>query len=358
MADFKLESRPVKHLLLLISAVTLFWLASPQPVEAAKPERYVVKKGDTLWDIAKRFLNDPWLWPEVWHINPKIRNPHLIYPGDVVALYYVDGKPYLTLDGKGGVPVPDKKGLKTVRLSPQAYAEPLEKAITTLPYELIAPFLKHASVISEEDLLDDAPYIVSSFEGHLIAGSENKVYAMDVEDATVGQYTVVRPGPQYRDPETDDILGYEVKHIAEARLVKMGKPATLQIGEAFQEVLNEDRLIPYVGKKQDFYFYPSAPKQPVNGQIISVLGEGVTQIGQYNTVVINRGEADGLTAGNVLAIYQAGQLIRDTIRREPVQLPDERAGLLMVFRAFEKVSYALVLEAERSLDVLDRVTNP
>ena len=359
MADFKPESRFYKHFLLILSAVFLLWAAQPMTVEAAKTDRYVVKKGDTLWDIAKRFLNNPWLWPEVWHINPKIRNPHLIYPGDVVLLSYVDGKPYITLEGKGGLPAPTKKGLKTVRLSPQAYSEPLEQAITTIPYELIAPFLKHASVITEEDLLDDAPYIVSSFEGHLIAGSENKVYAMNVEEGSgVGQFTVARRGPVYRDPESDDILGYEVKHIADARLVKMGKPATLIIGDTNQEVLNGDRLIPYVGQKTDFYFYPSAPKNEIKGQIISVLGEGVTQIGQYNAVVINRGDADGMLPGNILAVYQSGQVVRDNISYSPVQLPDERAGLMMVFRTFEKVSYALILEAERTMGLYDRISNP
>ncbi len=130
------------------------------------------------------------------------------------------------------------------------------------------------------------------------------------------------------------------------------------IGETYQEVLNEDRLIPYIGEKADFYFYPSAPRQQVNGQIISVLGEGVTQIGQYNAVVINRGEVDGIVTGNVLAIYQAGEYVRDTVNYAPVKLPDERAGLMMVFRTFEKVSYALVLEAERSMGIHDRVTNP
>ncbi|MDH5445143.1 MAG: LysM peptidoglycan-binding domain-containing protein [Gammaproteobacteria bacterium] len=358
MVNFKPETRSFKHLIWVISALLLLSMMPFQSMAAEKTDRYVVKKGDTLWDIAKRFLNDPWLWPEVWHINPKIRNPHLIYPGDVVALYYVDGKPYITLEGKGGVPAPTKNGLKTVRLSPRAHMEPLEKAITTLPYELIAPFLKHASVMSDDDLLDDAPYIVSSFEGHLVSGSEHKIYAMGVEDTQVGQYTIVRPGPVYRDPDSDDILGYEVKHIADARLIKTGEPATLIVGETNQEVLNEDRLIPYVGEKQDFYFYPSPPSQQVNGSIISVLGDGVSQIGQYNAVVINRGEADGLVVGNVLAVFQAGELVRDRVGFQPVRLPDERAGLLMIFQTFEKVSYGLILEAERSMGVYDRVTNP
>lgn len=355
MANFKPTFQLYKHLLHLLMAVALLGAMVHGEAMAANPQRYVVKKGDTLWDIAKRFLHDPWLWPEVWHINPKIRNPHLIYPGDVVLLHYIGGKPYLTLEGRGGVP--PKKGLKTVRLSPKARVEPLQKAITTLPYDLIAPFLKHASVIKDEDELDNAPYIVSSFEEHLIAGSGNKVYAMGLKKTHTGEFTIVRPGPVYRDPETDEILGYEVRHIADARLVKLGEPATLEVGDVYQEVLNEDRLIPFDGKKQDFYYYPSAPSKPVKGQIISVLG-GVSLIGQYSVVVINRGEADGMAAGNVLAVYQDGAVVRDAVSRSPVKLPDERAGLMMVFRTFERVSYALVLDAERTMAVLDRVTNP
>ncbi len=357
MANFKHTSSLYKHLLLIISAVTLLWFAAPTVTMAAKTDRYEVKKGDTLWAIAQRFLNDPWLWPEVWHINPKIRNPHLIYPGEVVVLSYVDGKPYLTLEGKGGMPAPTKSGLKTTRLSPKSHSQPLERAITTLPYDLIAPFLKHASVISDEDVLEKAPYIVSSFEEHLVSGSDYKVYAMGMKNAKTGNFTVVRQGATYRDPETDRVLGYEVLHVADARVIKLGEPATLMLGEATQEVLNEDRLLPYEGKKPDYYFFPSAPTKAVSGQIISVLG-GVSLIGQYSVVVINRGERDGMVAGHVLAIHQDGALVRDTVSYAPVKLPDERAGLMMVFRVFEKVSYGLVLVAERTMAVNDRVTNP
>ena len=343
--------------MLALTVLGLFWFNSPVDVQAEQTNRYVVKKGDTLWDIAKRFLNDPWLWPEVWHINPKIRNPHLIYPGDVVSLSYVDGKPYITLEGKGGVPAPSAKGLKTVRLSPKAYSQPLEKAITTLPYELIAPFLKFSSVLPDPDMLEDAPYIVSSYEEHLVSGSDSRVYARNMSDSQIGNYIVARPGVTYRDPDTNDILGYEVLHIADARVIALGDPATVVIGKASQEILNEDRLIPYEAKKQDFYYYPSVPSKPVSGKLISVLG-GVSLIGQYSVVVLNRGEVDGMAAGHVLAVYQDGAFVRDPIEREPVKLPKERAGLMMVFRVFEKVSYALILEAERSMSVNDSFTNP
>lgn len=358
MANFKPTLQRYKHFLSLITAVVLAWASVCSPALAEKTERYVVKKGDTLWDISKRFLNDPWLWPEVWHINPKIRNPHLIYPGDAILLYYVDGKPYLTLEGKGGLPVPGKDGIKTVRLSPKPHIQPLERAITTLPHDLIAPFLKHSSVVTEEEDLERAPYIVSSFEEHLIAGADNKVYVMGLDDtAQSSSYTVVRPGVVYRDPDSDEILGYEALHVADARLIKRGEPATMMLGKTVQEVLKEDRLLPYEEKKPDYYYFPSAPSQPVEGRIIAVLG-GVSLIGQYSVVVLNKGENDGLAVGHILAIYQDGAYVRDTVNYAPVKLPDERAGLLMVFRTFEKVSYALVLDAERTMAVLDRVGNP
>ena len=204
---------------------------------------------------------------------------------------------------------------------------------------------------------DLAPYIVSSFEGHLISGTDNKVYARGMIDDGTGNYTVARLGVTYRDPTTDDILGYEVLHIADARVVKRGEPTSLVISDATQEVLNEDRLLPYEGKKPDFYFFPSAPSKLVNGQIISVMG-GVSLIGQYSVVVLNRGEGDGMVAGHILIVNQDGDYVRDPIARSPVKLPDERAGMMMVFRTFEKVSYALVLEAERSMAINDRFTNP
>ena len=359
MANFKPSLQVYKHLLLTLTAAALLWAALPTQTMAAKTDRYVVQKGDTLWDISKRFLNNPWLWPEVWHINPKICNPHLIYPGDVVLLFYVDGKPYLTLEGNGGLPIAPvaKNGLRTVRMSPKSHALPLEKAISTLPYDLIAPFLKYASVIPDDDILEEAPYVVSSFEEHLVSGSGGKIYVRNMTDKSSGNYTVVRPGATYRDPQTDDILGYEVLHIADARVVKLGEPASLVLGKATQEVLNEDRLLPYEGKKPDFYFFPSAPSKTINGQIISVIG-GVSLIGQYSVVVLNRGEREGMVPGHVLAVYQDGTYVRDPIDRSPVKLPQERAGIMMIFRTFEKVSYALVLEAERSMSINDSFTNP
>ena len=339
------------------------------------PERHVVVKGDTLWDISKKFLNDPWLWPSVWHINPGIRNPHLIYPGDVIVMYIVDGKPYITLDGEAGV-VPDnvpkskptkkylepvKPGLKVVKLSPSSRVSGIHKAISTIPMGAIRPFLDRPRVVTE-DQLDDAPYIVSSYEEHLISGTGNKIYARNLEKPLAG-YSVVRPGDEYIDPESGDVLGYEAIYLADARLVKVGKdddePATLVLTKAFREVLNNDILIPHEEREEMFQFTPRSPEEDVKGQIISVYN-GVSQIGQYMIVVLNRGEKDGLAPGHVLAVMQKGAEVTDNQRLifSSVELPNERAGIMMVFKTYKDLSYALIMEGNRAIHVNDYFEKP
>jgi len=336
----------------------------PEPVVIQRdyPERYVVKRGDTLWDISKRFLKDPWLWPEVWHINPKIRNPHLIYPGDVIVLYFdEEGKPYITLDGAGGYVPPSR--VKTVKLSPEVRYETLDKSINTIPRAAIAPFLGGARVVSEQEM-KRAPYIVSSYEQHLVTGTGDRIYALGIKDQSIGAYDVVRPIGEYRDPQTGELLGYEVGRVADARLVRFGKneesPSTLDVTRAYQEIFNKDVLLPMEEHKLDFNFIPRPPVEEVKGEIMSVF-QGVAQIGQYNIVVLNVGERDSIEPGHVLAIYQRGERVRDPNKIwlwNTVDLPDERSGILMVFRVYEKMSYALVMEAQRPLHIRDWVTNP
>ena len=346
----------------------------PQEVESSVvmpdyPERYVVVKGDTLWDISKRFLKDPWLWPSVWHINPGIRNPHLIYPGDIIVMYMVDGKPYITLDGQAGMrpsgttveklPRDVKPGLKVVKLSPSSRVSGIHKAISTIPMNAIRPFLDRPRVVTE-DQIDDAPYIVSSYEEHLISGTGNKVYAMNIE-TPLAAYNIVRPGKEYIDPETGDVLGYEAIYLADARLLKVDedKPATLIVTKALREVLNNDVLIPYEQRDEMFQFTPRSPQEQVKGQIMSVFN-GVSQIGQHMVVVLNRGEEDGLAPGHVLAVMQKGAKVNDSRRWifTSVELPDERAGIMMVFKTYKNLSYALIMEASRAMHVNDRFENP
>jgi len=321
------------------------------------PDRYVVKKGDTLWDIAETFLKSPWLWPEVWNINPKIRNPHLIYPGDVIVLHYVEGKPFLTLEGAGGV-LPPPKGIDTVKLSPEVHISKLEKAITTIPRSAIDAFLYSHRVVGETEL-NNAPYIVSSFEQHLVAGPGHKIYVRRLEAPQVTGFQIVRPGIVYKHPDTKEILGYEALNLGESHLVKLGngEPSTLLVTRAFQEILEGDNLLPIINKRDAIYFLPKAPKNQVEGYIISVIN-GVAEIGQNNVVVLSLGEREGIEQGDVLDIYSGGENVRDRTANGYVKLPDEKAGLLMVFRVFEKVSYALVLEAQRALHTMNKVKNP
>ena len=327
------------------------------PIREGVPDRYTVKKGDTLWDISAHFLKDPWLWPEVWHINPNIRNPHLIYPGDVIALSWVDGKPVLTLEGAEGTPPPPPRpDLPTVKLSPSAKESQLKRAITTIPKNVIAPFLGHPFVI-DPSVLDSAPYIASNYGDFVIAGKGQKIYARRLIDANVITFNVVRRGQKYVDPDTRKVLGYEAINLGKARLLKVGDPSTLVVTDSFKEILDGDFLLPIEDERLDLNFFPRAPTAAVAGRIIAV-ADGVQKVGQYHVVVINKGAADGLEPGHVLEIHQQGKLVRQPYTSSLLQLPEERAGLLMVFKTEQTLSYGLVMEAFTDLTVYDYVYSP
>ena len=309
------------------------------------PDRYTVVKGDTLWDISGRFLNSPWLWPEVWNVNPQIENPHLIYPGDLIALVYIDGKPQLRIQrGKGG----------TFKMSPKARVERLDRAIPTIPIDAIQQFLTQPLVV-EKDELETAPYVVSSAGEHLITGSGDRVYVVGADVASGDRYNLVRSGDPFVDPETGEVLGHEAKYIGDADVERFGNPSTMELTRTNREVRIGDRLTPMSQQDVVAYFSPHPADESVEGSIISVV-DGVTQIGQYQVVVINRGEREGVDVGTVFAVHKHGALIEDSVSKSktPLQLPDERAGLLMVFRTFEKVSFGLVMKAESALHIGDK----
>jgi hypothetical protein len=313
------------------------------------PDRYVVVKGDTLWDISARFLKDPWLWPDIWYANPQIKNPHLIYPGDVVTLVYVGGKPRIMI----------QRGHPEVKLTPHGRIEPLAKAIPTIPLDAIRPFLSRSLVLSEDDL-KTAPYVVAAAGEHIAVGADERIYVRKITAAQPSRFTVVRPGGAYKDPKTGEVLGYEALYLGDALLQRTGDPATLKLLHTEKEVIAGDRLVPASDEAFTANFFPKAPSKTINGDIIAVLG-GVSQIGQNQVVVIDRGARDGLEVGDVLAVYQRGQVIPDVVsakRNDTVQLPDERAGELMVFRTFDKVSYGLIMRATTAMHVLDLVRNP
>ncbi len=319
--------------------------AGPVALNPAHPERYTVVKGDTLWDISALFLRDPWLWPDVWYVNPQIENPHLIYPGDEIILTYRDGRPILTLSRKN-------------KLSPSVRATPIDEAIPTIPVDAIAQFLTRPFVM-EENELEQAPYIVHFLDDHIIGGAGISFYARSIESNEPPRYTIVRPGKPYKDPDTGEILGYEAAFIGDADLQRAGDPAKLLIAASEMEAIIGDRLIKAEDDEPLANFQPRAPERDIKGRIISVLN-GVSQIGQYNVVVLNKGARDGLEPGHVLQILQGGDEVRDIIKGhgETVTLPLEEAGILMVFRTFDKVSFALVMRATKPLHVLDWVRPP
>ncbi len=328
-----------------------------QPIREGVPDRYVVKKGDTLWDISNHFLNDPWLWPEVWHINPAIRNPHLIYPGDVIALTWVDGKPVLTLEGAEAVPPPPPRpDLKVVKLSPSAKETKLQRAIDTIPKSAIAPFLNRPFVLDPKDL-ENAPYIASNYGDNIISGKGSRIYARRLVDADVINFNIIRLGQKYIDPDTNEVLGHEAINLGKARLIRLGDPATLDVTESYKEILDGDYLIPEEAEQLDLKFFPRAPDRNVAGRIISV-ADGVAKVGQYHVVVINKGAQDGLEPGHVLEIHQQGKIVRQPFTRTRIQLPEERAGLLMIFKSKQDLSFGLVMEAFTDLKVYDYVYSP
>lgn len=336
----------------------------PKPVviRADYPQRYVVVKGDTLWDISARFLRDPWRWPEVWQKNPQVENPHLIYPGDILTLIYIDGQPFIQvqrgqLDDSGRIrSIEQPSGV--VKLSPRVRIESLERAIPTIPIDAIKQFLSRPRVVTDGEL-DQAPYIVGTVGEHMIAGADHSVYVMGIDNKEYGEYVVVRKGQVYRNPkDRKDILGYEALYVADGRVQSLGQPSKVYLESSSREVLNGDRLLPPDDAHVEQNFLPHAPKDPVEGQIISVY-DGVTQIGQFQIVVLDLGHVDYMEQGHVLAVYQKGETIRDPVNRgKKITLPDERAGIVMVFRVFERVSYALVMSATRAIHTLDTVVNP
>jgi hypothetical protein len=319
------------------------------------PDVYEVVKGDTLWDISGRFLEKPWHWPEVWRINPQIENPHLIYPGDRIRLVYIDGQPALMLE-RGNAGRSYRMSPGTEKLEPQIRQSALDTAIPAIALDKIQGFLVQNRMVGEE-VLPAAPYVVQGESERLVLGAGDRVYIRGPLNINQS-YNFVRRGPLYVDPKTKEILGREATYIGLGRsLAQDGDIATMSVDKSRVELQIGDRVLPTEERRVDSTFFPSSPESEIRGEIISVFG-GVTQVGQYDVVILNRGQREGLQAGNVLAIYKLGALARDPIAKETIRLPSERAGLLMVFRAFEKLSYGLVLAAERPLAVEDEVRNP
>lgn len=345
------------------------------------PDSYTVKRGDTLWAISKLFLKSPWRWPELWGMNmADIKNPHLIYPGQTLYLDKSNGKARLSSQ-RGGA-----NSLETVKLSPHTRISNLPNAsIPTLQNSLIEPFLTEPIIVGEATL-EAAPRFVATQEGRVLLSEGDRAYARSADglalSTAAGQprdFRVFRNATALKDPGTGEILGYEAQYVGRAKLirgesvssvrgveVKPGEvavteiiPATLDITRSKEEIRTGDRLLPEPPLELLTYT-PRAPANAVEARIVSVYGSAVANVAQNQVVVINRGTNDGMERGHVLAIQTNGQRVVDKTGTsfQDIKLPDERNGLLMVFRPFERVSYALVLTATQAVRVGDWLINP
>ncbi|HEY6644542.1 LysM domain-containing protein [Povalibacter sp.] len=330
------------------------------PLSTNAPDEYMVKPGDTLWDISRLYLRDPWYWPEIWYLNPQVANPHLIYPGDVLKLIYIDGQPRLTVAERGG-------GSK--RLSPQVRREPLSRAVTSIPYDIIAGFAGRPVLLDKEQV-DKAPYVVALRDEHMIGSAGNEIYVQGIPDAAVdSRYSIVHVDGKLRDPETRDLLGYTGIYVGGGPVARAGEPAKLLLTQSVREALQGDKLFPESTDVKDD-FVPHAPSSDVNATVIAV--REATVMGQYQIVALNRGSQAGLEPGHILAVSERGKVVRDKYKRgglgadnisvmgggSKVQLPDERIGLVMVFNTTPRMSYALVMEAQKEIREGDSAANP
>jgi LysM domain len=404
----------------IISLILLMTPLAPAPARAADasalqegaPDQYVVVSGDTLWGISGRFLKDVWRWPELWRMNQEqLRNPHRIYPGDVIVLDRTGAEVRLRLlkaddpaaaaaaaaAGAAAAPsaVPPRD---TVKLSPRTRAEPLaDKAIPAIPPSVIEPFLSRPLVVGRDEL-DSAPFVLATQENRVAIGAGNVAYAEGLDSVKGLDWQLFRRGEALIDPDTDETLGYQATYLGEARVIRRGNPATVEITKSAQEIYAGDRLLPAAKERPTFAYVPRAPAKPVRGRIMTTYPNNLGETGPLGIVALSKGSNDGLEVGHVLAIYRSQSTLRYGTRMAPLygreglslsdsprayyeeqltprdaplyergrritvgeakKLPDERYGLVMVFRTFDRASFGLVMNATRPVEINDVVTNP
>ena len=378
---------------------------TPPPMQTEAPVRYTVKKGDTLWGIANMYLKDPTAWPDIWYANGSIKNPHLIFPGDVLVLGNVGGRPALSVERNGQVateispppvastvsapavtttgtvattaPTLSTKAtpaaatavtasiagpaLPVTKLEPQVRYLPLSEAVPAVPTTAIRPFLTQTRIVSKNEL-DNAGYLLSSQNQEPAMASDTEVYARDLNQTLGARYNVYRVGDKYVDPENGSVLGYQATYIGSAEVETWGEPQKVLLTKTVQEALNGDRLLPVTDDTAlQAAFMPHRPAKQVNGQVVSVIG-AVQEIGQFGVVVINRGSNAGLDPGAILDIQYKGANVPDPYHggflSGTTKLPNANSGTLMVFRVFANASYALVMQSSREIHVEDYVVSP
>ena len=338
-------ARIIATLLLAVAASSASAQESPRLADNA-PDRHIVVPGDTLWGIAGKFIQEPWRWPEIWRLNKdQIKNPHRIYPGDVIVMVTgEDGKPQLKL-------------AKPVKLQPRQYSEAIQEEIPTIPQHVIEPFLSQPLVV-EVDGLDKEARIVATQEERVYLGNGDKAFVINAREPSE-LWQIYRPGIPLKDPENQEILGYEAFYLGTARLLQPGEPAVMEMVNVTQEVGKFDRLIP-AGRPPLITYAPHKPSTPVEARLISVYG-GVGTGGRYSVITLSKGAKQGMEVGHVLALYRSEQNYQhrnEQGEQEAVRVPAQRYGLVFIFRVFEKISYALVMDAKVPISLADTARNP
>jgi nucleoid-associated protein YgaU len=338
------------------------------------PDRYVVVKGDTLWDISGKFFKDPWKWPHIWGLNKDtVKDPHWIYPGDVINLDRANGtlrigqaeesKPQAPMTGAPVAPRAGSESIETgsIRLSPKVHeVQSTHDAIPSIPARIIGPFLSQPLVV-EEDELEGAPRLVGAREGRVVLGTNDIGFVKGMPSDKGDKWQIYRPGKKFVDPESDEVLGYEAVYLGNAEVTAFADVSTISITHAVQEAYQGDLLVAPSNAWTDPYL-PRAPETSISASVISVYG-GVSQAGQNAAIVLNKGARDGLEIGHVLALYRKGEVIKEKSRTffgwdKNHTLPDERYGVVFVFRVFDKVSYGLVMQTKLPVQLLDRAQTP
>lgn len=350
---------------LICCLLPAFAIADTVKIREDAPDRHIVVKGDTLWDISAKFFNDPWQWPQIWGLNKDtISDPHWIYPGDVIVLDRSTGTLRIgetvssgtsaatadSADNTSGVTRSTRPD--TTRLSPRVRVLDSEhNAIPSIPGSDIAPFLTRPLVI-EKDGLAGEPTIIGTYEQRVLLGRDDVAYVRGLPQDKGLVWQVYRPGKKFVDPDTKEILGYEAFYLGDAEVQKFADISTLKITKVLQEI-NKGDYLTYPIEEVTNNYLPRAPESKIAARVISIYG-GVTQAGQYSVITLNKGRRDGLENGHVLALYRKGE----RLRKEKITLPDVRYGLIFVFRTFEKVAYALVMQTSLPVQVLDNALTP
>lgn len=321
---------------------------TPPELRSDAPDRHVVVKGDTLWDISGKFFKDPWKWPYIWGMNKDtIKDPHWIYPGDVIILDRASGTLRVGQAGASGAS-------DVVKLSPKARAGRSDHdAIPSIPASAIAPFLSQPLVI-EEGTLQDAPTLIGAREGRVILGAHDTGFVKSLPSGKGNKWQIYRTGKTFVDPDTNEALGVEAIYLGNAEATEFADVSTVVITQSIQEIYKGDRLVMPSGEMASNYL-PRPPASNISASVISIYG-GVSQAGQNAVITLNKGKRDGLESGHVLALYHKGETIKSD--GKSFTLPDERYGLIFVFRVFEKVAYALVMQTRLPVQLLDRAQTP